>query len=80
LLKPVGLLKECDDIRRTWREQIERGWTQSQAGQLTDGPKAIEEIKSRAEDPDEDARVSERYRLTPEAEANVERLLKNNKQ
>ena len=43
----LRLLKENDEVRRTWREQIERGWAQAQAGQLTDGPKAIQEIKSR---------------------------------
>ena len=30
----LRLLKEHDDVRRTWREQIERGWMQAQAGQL----------------------------------------------
>ena len=43
----LRLLKEHDDVRRTWREQIERGWLQAQAGQLMDGPKAMGEIRSR---------------------------------
>ena len=43
----LRLLKENDEVRRTWREQIERGWAQAQAGQLTDGPNAISEINSR---------------------------------
>lgn len=43
----LRLLKEHDELRRTWREQIERGWAQAQAGQLVDGRKAMEEIKSR---------------------------------
>ena len=43
----LRLLKESDEVRRTWREQIERGWAQARAGRLIDGPKAIAEIKSR---------------------------------
>jgi len=43
----LRLLKENDEVRRTWREQIERGWAQAQAGQVTDGPKVMAEIKSR---------------------------------
>lgn len=43
----LRLLKEHDDVRRAWREQMERGWKQAQAGQLMDGPRAIAEIKSR---------------------------------
>ncbi len=43
----LRLLKENDDVRRTWREQIERGWAQASAGQLTDAPNATSEIKSR---------------------------------
>ena len=29
----LRLLKEHDEIRMKWREQIERGWLQAQAGQ-----------------------------------------------
>lgn len=43
----LRLLKENDEVRRGWREQIERGWAQAQAGQVVDGPKVMEEIKSR---------------------------------
>jgi antitoxin ParD1/3/4 len=43
----LRLLKEHDDVRRRWREQIERGWMQAQAGQIVDGPKAMAEIKAR---------------------------------
>ena len=43
----LRLLKENDEVRRTWREQIERGWAQAQAGQLADGPNAISEMKER---------------------------------
>jgi antitoxin ParD1/3/4 len=43
----LRLLKENDEVRRTWREQIERGWAQAQAAQVVDGPKAMEEIKTR---------------------------------
>lgn len=41
----LRLLKEQDGIRLMWREQIERGWLQAQAGQLIAGPKAMSEIK-----------------------------------
>jgi hypothetical protein len=44
-------LKEHDEIRMKWREQIERGWLQAQAGQVVDGEevfrKADERIKQR---------------------------------
>ena len=43
----LRLLKEHDDVRRTWREQIERGWIQAQAGQVVEGPKAMAEVKAR---------------------------------
>jgi antitoxin ParD1/3/4 len=47
----LRLLKEQDDIRAKWREQIERGWMQAQAGQVVDGEevfrKADERIKQR---------------------------------
>jgi antitoxin ParD1/3/4 len=42
----LRLLKEQDEIRLKWREQIERGWMQAQGGQVVDGPRAIAEIKS----------------------------------
>ena len=45
------LLKEHDEIRMKWREQVERGWLQTQAGQVVDGEevfrKADERIKQR---------------------------------
>lgn len=47
----LRLLKEHDEIRMKWREQIERGWLQVQAGQVVDGEevfrKADERIKQR---------------------------------
>ena len=43
----LRLLKEQDEIRRNWREQIERGWAQSQAGQLLDGPRTMSGMKNR---------------------------------
>jgi len=47
----LRLLKEHDDIRLKWREQIERGWLQAQSGQVVDGEevfrKATERIKQR---------------------------------
>ena len=43
----LRVLKEHDEVRLRWREQIERGWVQAQAGQLLDGPKAMAGIKDR---------------------------------
>ena len=43
----LRLLKEHDEVRLRWRQQIERGWVQAQAGQLVDGPNAMAEIKRR---------------------------------
>jgi antitoxin ParD1/3/4 len=43
----LRLLKEHDEVRLKWRDQIERGWLQAQAGRLVDGPKAMVEIKGR---------------------------------
>jgi antitoxin ParD1/3/4 len=47
----LRLLKEHDEIRVKWREQIERGWAQAQAGKVVDGDevfrKAQERIKHR---------------------------------
>ena len=47
----LRLLKEHDEIRMKWREQIERGWLQAQAGQVVAGEevfrKADERIKQR---------------------------------
>ena len=43
----LRLLKEHDAVRLKWREQVERGWLQAQAGQFVDGPKAVAEIRGR---------------------------------
>lgn len=43
----LRLLKEHDEIRLNWREQIERGWLQAEAGQLVDGPRAVAQIRER---------------------------------
>lgn len=47
----LRLLKEHDEIRMKWREQVERGWFQAQAGQVVDGEevfrKADQRIKQR---------------------------------
>jgi antitoxin ParD1/3/4 len=47
----LRLLKEHDDIPLKWREQIERGWVQAQAGQVVDGPRVMAEIKNRLRAP-----------------------------
>jgi antitoxin ParD1/3/4 len=48
----LRLLKEHDEIRIKWREQVERGWLQAQAGQVVEGDevfrKADQRIKQRA--------------------------------
>jgi antitoxin ParD1/3/4 len=49
----LRLLKEHDEVRVKWREQIERGWLQARPGQVVDG----EEIFRKA-----DARIKQRRR------------------
>jgi antitoxin ParD1/3/4 len=43
----LRLLKEHDEIRVKWREQIERGWLQAHRGEVVDGPKAMATIRER---------------------------------
>ena len=43
----LRLLKEHDEIRVKWREQIERGWLQAQRGEVVDGPTAMAELRER---------------------------------
>ena len=43
----LRLLKEHDEIRVKWREQIERGWMQAQRGEIVDGPQAMGDIRKR---------------------------------
>jgi antitoxin ParD1/3/4 len=43
----LRLLKEHDEIRVKWREQIERGWLDLQAGRVVDGPKAMADLRQR---------------------------------
>lgn len=43
----LRLLKEQDEIRLRWREQIERGWLEAQTGRVVDGPPAMARIKQR---------------------------------
>ena len=43
----LRLLKEHDEIRLKWREQIERGWLDANAGRVVDGPKAMADARTR---------------------------------
>lgn len=43
----LRLLKEPDEVRLRWREQIERGWLEAQAGRVIDGPKAMAAARER---------------------------------
>ncbi len=43
----LRLLKEHDEIRVKWREQIERGWLDAQAGRVVDGRKTMAEARAR---------------------------------
>ncbi len=43
----LRLLKEHDEVRLRWREQIERGWLDAQAGRTVDGPTTMARIKQR---------------------------------
>ena len=48
-------MSKADEVPPDWREQIERGWLQAQAGQVLDGEevfrKADERIKQRERKP-----------------------------
>jgi antitoxin ParD1/3/4 len=43
----LRLLKEHDEVRRKWRDQIERGWLQAQAGQVVDGEQVFRKARAR---------------------------------
>ena len=43
----LRLLKEHDEIRLKWREQIERGWLQAQHGDLVDGNQVFDRLDKR---------------------------------
>jgi antitoxin ParD1/3/4 len=43
----LRLLKEHDEIRVKWREQIERGWLEAQAERVVDGSKAMADARTR---------------------------------
>ncbi len=43
----LRLLKEHDEIRLKWREQIERGWLQAQRGELVDGHEVFTRLDTR---------------------------------
>ena len=43
----LRLLKEHDEIRLKWREQIERGWLQAQRGELLNGSEVFDRLDTR---------------------------------
>lgn len=43
----LRLLKEHDEIRLKWREQIERGWHHAQRGELVDGNEVFDRLDKR---------------------------------
>jgi len=43
----LRLLKEHDEIRVKWREQIERGWLEAHRGEVVDGPTTMTAIRER---------------------------------
>lgn len=47
LREGLRLLKEDDERRENWRDQIERGWQEAQRGELVDGATAFRRIRSR---------------------------------
>jgi len=47
----LRLLKEHDEIRLKWREQIERGWIAAQQGRVVDGPQAMTHARARLSKP-----------------------------
>ena len=45
----LRLLKEEEDLKAKWREEIEIGWQQARAGLVVDGPTAMRRIGARLE-------------------------------
>ena len=43
----LRLVKEHDEIRQKWREQIERGCLEAQSDRVADGPQAMAEARNR---------------------------------
>ena len=43
----LRLLKEHDEIRRKWTEQIECGWVQAQAGAVVPGDEVFRKVDER---------------------------------
>lgn len=43
----LRLLKEHDEVRLKWRESIERGWMQAQAGRVVDGEDVFRKVDER---------------------------------
>lgn len=43
----LRLLKEHDEVRLKWREQIERGWLQAQAGKVVGGDEVFRKVDER---------------------------------
>jgi putative addiction module CopG family antidote len=42
----LRLLKEHDEVRLRWRQQIERGWQQARAGEAADAPPRFAKSRS----------------------------------
>lgn len=75
----LRLLKEHDEVRLKWRDQIERGWLQAQAGKVVDGDEVFRKVDERVKQ-----RVRERGCCTPltviavlHGARDVEQFLKN---
>ncbi len=47
----LRLLKEHEEFKARARESIERGWLQAKSGQLVDGPKAMNDARTRLKNP-----------------------------
>ena len=43
----LRLLKEHDEIRRKWTDQIERGWVQAQSGAVVPGDDVFRKVDER---------------------------------
>ena len=69
----LRLLKEHDEIRMKWREQIERGWLQARPA----GRRRTEGDERRSHPPEErvqEARVNSRYQLHAQAQGNLDEI------
>ena len=71
----LRLLKEHDEVRVKWREQIERGWLQAQAGQVVDDEKVFQGRRPHQATQTQARLMASRFIFTEEAETQFLEIL-----